>query len=100
MLWSGAAAKSPWAQVNVGEKLLLLLDLIFEVLTLPPQWGTPVVVAVIVILVIAARILLHLYFACVSAPAAFITLGVIPLMFTVGAHGTRFIAKVQPQQLW
>lgn len=82
-----AAAKSAWAHVNVGEKLLLFIGLIIEVLVLPPKVGVPLVAVTVIALAFAARVPLRLYVGLVLAPAVFIALGIIPLMLTVNSHG-------------
>lgn len=92
-----AAAASRWATINVGEKLVLFLGLIFAVLLMPAWVGVPAVLAVVITCTAVARVPWRLYLALVAAPAAFISLGIIPLMVQLDTSGLHLVtASVVP----
>ncbi|MEJ5998688.1 energy-coupling factor transporter transmembrane component T family protein [Corynebacterium sp. H130] len=85
-----AAASSRWAQVNVGEKALFFLGLLLLTLILPPRGLLPIFV-----ILIGAAAWIHvpprLLTVLVAAPAAFIAVGVGPLIFSFGADGITYL---------
>ncbi|WBT09496.1 cobalt ECF transporter T component CbiQ [Corynebacterium sp. SCR221107] len=86
-----AAAASPWAHINVGEKLLLFIGLIFAVLLLPAAVGVPLVAAIVLALAARAKVPWRLYATLVAAPAVFIALGIIPLMVRLDTSGLHLV---------
>lgn len=76
------AARSRWAKRHVGEKALLFLGLAIVAVAVPP--GALIAIAPVV-LVAAWRsgVRWGLYLPLVLAPAAFITLGILPLILSI-----------------
>lgn len=74
-----AASTSPWAQVNVGEKALLILGLLVLAIALPPLPALPIIGVIILVAAARAQVPWKLYGALVAAPATFIILGIFPL---------------------
>lgn len=81
-----AAARSPWARVNVGEKVFFFLALILLAIGLHPVVLVPVALCALATAA-AARVPWRLYLTLVTAPAVFITLGIVPMIITVSWHG-------------
>ncbi|MBV7294290.1 cobalt ECF transporter T component CbiQ [Corynebacterium sp. TAE3-ERU16] len=86
-----AAANSPWARVNVGEKVLLILGLLVLAISLPPLPALPIIAAVLILLAVSAKVPPRLYAGLILAPATFILLGLGPLVFSVSTSGLRWI---------
>lgn len=82
-----AASTSPWAQVNVGEKALLILGLLVLTIALPPLPALPIIGVIILVAAARAQVPWKLYGALVAAPATFIILGIFPLVATITTHG-------------
>ncbi|QGU01803.1 Cobalt transport protein CbiQ [Corynebacterium kalinowskii] len=85
-----AAAASRWAQVNVGEKLLFFVGLLLLTITLPPAALAPIFV-VLVASAVWIRVPLRLLAVLVAAPAAFIAVGVGPLVFNFSPSGMVYL---------
>nr|WP_234039627.1 cobalt ECF transporter T component CbiQ [Corynebacterium pygosceleis] len=86
-----AAADSPWARVNVGEKALLMLGLLVLTISLPPLPALPLIGLVLCALALRAKVPLGLYTTLVLAPATFVLLGLGPLVFTLTTSGLRWV---------
>ncbi len=82
-----AAAKSPWADRNVGEKALLFLGLVLLCLSLPPIPTLPVIAVVVLIIVSRCSGRWRLYFGLCAAPLSFIVIGIIPLVISLSPNG-------------
>lgn len=85
-----AAQASRWSQVNVGEKLLFFLGLLLLTITLPPVALAPIFV-VLVLSALWIRVPLRLLVVLVAAPAAFIAVGVGPLVFNLTSNGLVYL---------
>lgn len=90
------AARSRWAKRHVGEKALLFLGLAIVAVAVPP--GALIATAPVV-LVAAWRsgVRWGLYLPLVLAPAAFITLGILPLILSITTSGITIHADQLPQ---
>ncbi|AKK02912.1 cobalt ECF transporter T component CbiQ [Corynebacterium epidermidicanis] len=86
-----AAAASPWARVNVGQKAFLILGLLVLAVALPPLPTLPIVASVVALLAVFARVPWRLFGVLVTAPAAFVALGLGPLIFTLSPTGLQLI---------
>lgn len=86
-----AAARSRWAGVSVGEKATLLLGMTFCIIALPPLPALPLFAAIVLVCAYLARVPWRLYAGLVAAPAAFIALGLGPLIFAITTEGIVLI---------
>ena len=82
-----AAAQSRWAHRNVGEKIRLLGGLLLLAVTLPPFPFAPVIAIIAIVCAGLARVPWKLYAALVLAPAAFVVVGIAPLLVSLTADG-------------
>lgn len=82
-----AAATGRWARRNVGEKILLCGGLLLLAVALPPWPAAPLVFAAAVGCAVIARVPGRLYLGLVAAPAAFVVVGIAPLLVSVTADG-------------
>ncbi|MDO5076099.1 cobalt ECF transporter T component CbiQ [Corynebacterium sp.] len=86
-----AAARSRWAGVSVGEKATLLLGAACCVIALPPLPALPLFAVLIVVCAVRAGVPWRLYAGLVAAPAAFIAVGLGPLIFAITTNGVVLI---------
>lgn len=82
-----AAARSRWAQVNVGEKALLILGMLVLAITLPPLPALPMLALAVLVLAILARVPARLFALLITAPAAFVAVGLGPLIVAITPAG-------------
>lgn len=82
-----AAARSRWALRNVGDKAMLCGGLLLLAISLPPWPAAALIIAVVSITAIVARVPAGLFLALWSAPAAFVAVGILPLLFSITADG-------------
>lgn len=82
-----AAALSPWAQVNVGEKALLFMGLLFLAISVPPLPLLPIIAVVAVCLACIARVDWRIVGVIVGGSALFLAVGTIPLIWALTTHG-------------
>lgn len=85
-----AAARSRWDRRNVGEKILLFGGLLLLAVAGPPWPVAPAVLLCAAVAARLARVPARLYLVLLAAPAAFVLLGVGPLLVSVGADGLAF----------
>lgn len=85
-----AASNSRLATVNVGEKALLFLGLLFLAISLPPRALLPIGLCVLGVAV-WARVPVRLYATLIAAPTAFLLLGLWPLVFALTEDGITYL---------
>lgn len=82
-----AAARNRWARRNVGEKVLLLGGLLLLAISLPPWPSAALIIAAVAGTAVIARVPAGLFLALWSAPAAFVAVGILPLLFSITMDG-------------
>lgn len=82
-----AAAASPWARRNVGEKILLCGGLLLLAVSLPAWPAAPVILAAVIAAAFSARVPPRLFAGLVLAPVAFVVAGIFPLLISVTSEG-------------
>lgn len=82
-----AAARNRWARRNVGEKALLCGGLLLLAISLPPWPAAALIIAAVSVAAVVARVPAGLFLALWSAPAAFVAVGILPLLFSVTLDG-------------
>ena len=81
-----AAARSRWAQVNVAEKGLPLLGLVFLAIALDPK-VLPLFAVIVAAMAVAARVPWRIYLGILFGALLFIAIGAIPLVVNVTMQG-------------
>jgi len=80
-----AAYRGPWRYRHPGEKVLLSLGLLVCAVALPPWPGAPLTAAIaLAVLLGPARLPAGAVARAVRAPLAFVAVGMLPLLVTVG----------------
>lgn len=82
-----AAARSRWARRNVGDKVLLCGGLLLAAISLPPWPAAALIILAVVASAVAARVPAGLFLVLWTAPAAFVAVGILPLLFSVTLDG-------------
>lgn len=82
-----AAARNRWARRNVGEKALLCGGLLLLAISLPPWPAAVLIIVAVAVTAVIARVPAGLFLALWSAPAAFVAVGILPLLFTITLDG-------------
>lgn len=82
-----AAARNRWARRNVGEKALLCGGLLLLAISLPPWPAAVLIIVAVAVTAVIARAPAGLFLTLWSAPAAFVAVGILPLLFTITLDG-------------
>ena len=82
-----AAARSRWARRNVGDKVLLCGGLLLAAISLPPWPAAALIIFAVAASAVAARVPAGLFLALWTTPAAFVAVGILPLLFSVSTDG-------------
>ncbi|MFD5868913.1 energy-coupling factor transporter transmembrane component T family protein [Corynebacterium sp. NPDC060344] len=82
-----AAAGSRWARRNVGDKALLCGGLLVLAISLPPWPAAALIIAAVSASAVVARVPAGLFLALWAAPAAFVAVGILPLLFSITLDG-------------
>ena len=82
-----AAARNRWARRNVGEKALLCGGLLLLAISLPPWPSAVLIIVAVAVTAVIARVPAGLFLTLWSAPAAFVAVGILPLLFTITLDG-------------
>ncbi|WP_151550030.1 MULTISPECIES: CbiQ family ECF transporter T component [Corynebacterium] len=82
-----AAARSPWAQHSVSEKVFAFGGALVLALALPPLPVLPVLLVIVLLAAARAQVDWRLYIGLVLAPFGFIVLGIWPLMINLTPSG-------------
>lgn len=86
-----AASASRLAHVNVGQKILLFIGLLFLAVSLPPWPALPVIAVIIACCAVYARVPWTLYTGLVLAPTSFLVPGMVPLIWSINLEGIHLI---------
>ncbi len=82
-----AAARNRWARRNVGEKAVLCGGLLLLAISLPPWPAAALIIAAVSVTAVVARVPAGLFLALWTAPAAFVAVGILPLLFSITMDG-------------
>lgn len=82
-----AAARSRWARRNVAEKVLLCGGLLLLAISLPPWPAAAFIIVAVIATAVVARVPARLFIALWAAPAAFVAVGILPLLFSITTDG-------------
>ncbi|MCL5735220.1 MAG: cobalt ECF transporter T component CbiQ [Actinobacteria bacterium] len=81
------------ARRSAAEKMILALGMLLAALVLPPWPGGPVVLTVMLIATLGvAKVPARTYFRIAWAPLSFLSVGVIPLLVSIGFRGSWLVS--------